>query len=151
MLFKFTGTLTGNIDVLWPSGKTKLFIVYNGASGAFSLSCGVDNGSGSPAGVVVVVPQGTALILQSDGTDVSLAVTRVGLGAAASGANSDITSLSGLTTPLSLAQGGTAATSASAARTSLGLGSSAVVNQTVSTSTPSGTPGNGDIWLQYVP
>jgi len=42
-------------------------------------------------------------------------------GFAASGANSDITSLSGLTTPLSLSQGGTAATSASAARTSLGL------------------------------
>lgn len=42
-------------------------------------------------------------------------------GFAASGANSDITSLSGLTTPLSLAQGGTAATSAATARTSLGL------------------------------
>jgi len=42
-------------------------------------------------------------------------------GFASSGANSDITSLSGLTTPLSLSQGGTAATSASAARTSLGL------------------------------
>ena len=38
-----------------------------------------------------------------------------------SGANSDITSLSGLTTALSIAQGGTAATSASDARTSLGL------------------------------
>lgn len=42
-------------------------------------------------------------------------------GFAASGANADITSLSGLTTPLSVSQGGTAATSASAARTSLGL------------------------------
>jgi len=40
---------------------------------------------------------------------------------AASGANSDITSLSGLTTPLSLSQGGTAATSAATARSSLGL------------------------------
>ena len=42
-------------------------------------------------------------------------------GQAASGANSDITSLSGLTTPLSVAQGGTNATSTSAARTSLGV------------------------------
>lgn len=42
-------------------------------------------------------------------------------GFANAGANSDITSLSGLTTPLSLAQGGTAATSAATARTSLGL------------------------------
>lgn len=40
---------------------------------------------------------------------------------AASGANSDITSLSALSTPLSIAQGGTAAASASAARTALGL------------------------------
>lgn len=40
---------------------------------------------------------------------------------AAKGANSDITSLSGLTTALSIAQGGTGATTASAARTALGL------------------------------
>ncbi len=44
-------------------------------------------------------------------------------GAAKSGANSDITSLSGLSTALSVSQGGTGATSASGARTSLGLGS----------------------------
>lgn len=42
-------------------------------------------------------------------------------GFAASGANSDITSLSGLTTPLSVAQGGTGAITASAARTALGV------------------------------
>ena len=39
---------------------------------------------------------------------------------AALGANSDITSLSGLTTALSVAQGGTGATSAGAALTALG-------------------------------
>ncbi len=39
--------------------------------------------------------------------------------AAHNGANSDITQLSGLTTPLSVAQGGTAAATASAARTAL--------------------------------
>lgn len=38
------------------------------------------------------------------------------------GANSNITSLSGLTTPLSVAQGGTGSTTASGARTNLGLG-----------------------------
>lgn len=41
------------------------------------------------------------------------------------GANSDITSLSGLTTALSVAQGGTGSTTASGARTNLELGSSA--------------------------
>ncbi|HFN8032330.1 TPA: tail fiber domain-containing protein [Escherichia coli] len=46
-------------------------------------------------------------------------------GKAAKGANSDITSLSGLTTALSVGQGGTGSTTASGARTSLGLGNSA--------------------------
>lgn len=40
---------------------------------------------------------------------------------AASGANSDITALSGLTTPLSVAQGGTGAATAIGARTNLGI------------------------------
>ncbi|WAZ61255.1 phage tail protein [Enterobacter hormaechei] len=44
------------------------------------------------------------------------------------GANSDITSLSGLTTALSISQGGTAAKNAADARTNLGLGSSATRN-----------------------
>ncbi|EBO7627154.1 tail fiber domain-containing protein [Salmonella enterica] len=49
-------------------------------------------------------------------------------GKAAKGANSDITSLSGLTTALSVAQGGTGDTTASGARTNLGLGNLAVMN-----------------------
>lgn len=42
-------------------------------------------------------------------------------GFASAGANSDITSLTGLTTPLSVSQGGTGASTAAGARTSLGL------------------------------
>ena len=49
-------------------------------------------------------------------------------GKAAKGANSDITSLSGLTTALSVEQGGTGSTTASGARTNLGLGSAALKN-----------------------
>jgi len=60
---------------------------------------------------------------------------------AASGANSDITSLSGLTTSLSLSQGGTAATSASAARTSLGL----VIGTNVPSPTGTGASGTWPI------
>ncbi|MDV0597687.1 MULTISPECIES: phage tail protein [unclassified Enterobacter] len=44
------------------------------------------------------------------------------------GANSDITSLSGLTTALSISQGGTGATTAENARSNLGLGSAATRN-----------------------
>lgn len=151
IFFNFTGTLTGNINVLFPNSKTKLFAVRNGTSGAFTLSVGVNNGSGSPAGSAALIPQSGILLLVSDGTNVSLSLTLLGLGAAASGANSNITSLSGLTTPLSIAQGGTASTTASGARSALGLGSIAIVNETASTSGPSGTPGNGDLWFQYAP
>jgi hypothetical protein len=48
-------------------------------------------------------------------------------GLAASGANGDITALSGLTTALSVGQGGTGATTAANARTSLGLGTAATM------------------------
>jgi hypothetical protein len=53
-------------------------------------------------------------------TATSGATVRTTIGAAASGANGDITSLSGLTTALSVAQGGTGATTATDALTSLG-------------------------------
>ncbi len=54
--------------------------------------------------------------------DVSNATTsRNNLGAAAAGANSDITSIAGLTTALTIAQGGTGATTAAAVRTALAL------------------------------
>jgi len=51
-------------------------------------------------------------------------VTPVQIGAATSGANSDITSLGGLTTPLSISQGGTGATSAGGGRTNMGAAAS---------------------------
>jgi hypothetical protein len=57
----------------------------------------------------------------------SKALARSNIGAASSGANSDITSLGGLTTALTLAQGGTGATTAVGARTALELGSAALL------------------------
>ncbi|MEI7375677.1 tail fiber domain-containing protein [Dickeya chrysanthemi] len=56
------------------------------------------------------------------------------------GANSDITSLTGLRTALSVAQGGTGATTAAAARAALGLGNAAAMN----TGTTAGTVAAGD-------
>jgi hypothetical protein len=64
---------------------------------------------------------------------------RTNLGAAASGSNSDITSLSGLTTALSIAQGGTGANTAATARTSLGLGTLATQSSVTAAQVPSGS------------
>ena len=61
------------------------------------------------------------------GTSRKVTAAQLRAGLAASGANNDITSLSGLTTALSVAQGGTGATSAANARTSLGLGTAATM------------------------
>ena len=62
----------------------------------------------------------TDLAVADGGTGASTAAAaRTSLGAAASGANSDITSLSGLSTALSIAQGGTGATTAGGARANL--------------------------------
>lgn len=64
---------------------------------------------------------GTTIAIANGGTGATTAgAARTNLGAAASGANSDITSLSGLTTALSVAQGGTGSTTAAGARTNLG-------------------------------
>jgi hypothetical protein len=69
------------------------------------------------------------LALTRGGTGAGTAVgARGSIGAAASGANSDITSLSGLSTPLSLAQGGSGAGTASNALVNLGGASLTAAN-----------------------
>lgn len=74
-----------------------------------------------------------------DDTDES--AVRTTLGAAASGTNTDIKRLDGLTTPLSVAQGGTGGATKTAARAALGI--------SAGTTAPSGGD-DGDIYLRYV-
>lgn len=64
---------------------------------------------------------------------------------AASGANSDITSLTGLTTPLSVTKGGTSATSASAARSSLAAQETLVSGTNIKTVGGASLLGSGDV------
>lgn len=84
-----------------------------------------DNGSFGGVTAVGVANGGTGSTTASG--------ARTSLGAAASGANSDITSLSGLTTPLSVAQGGTGATSLTDGGVLLGSGTGAITATAVFT------------------
>jgi hypothetical protein len=111
-------------------------------TGVLSFSGGTTGLTPATSTVGAITLAGT-LNIANGGTGATTASgARTNLGAAASGANSDITSLSGLTTALSILQGGTGATTASGARTNLGLGSGLSVTITTAKLTTIGTNGS---------
>ncbi len=120
-----------------------LSLLLFGLFSVFAVVNAWTNPSAAPptgGGPVPIANGGTA------GTTASTA--RTNLGAAASGANSDITSITGLTTALTVAQGGTGATTLSGAL--IGSGTSAL------TAVAPGTSGNvltsnGTAWASSVP
>jgi hypothetical protein len=94
-----------------PTTLTTPIVISDGGTGATTASgARLNIGISSFADAIVTATTGASV--------------RTTIGAAASGVNGDITSLTGLTTALSIAQGGTAATTAGAARTSLGAAAS---------------------------
>lgn len=98
LIYNFTGVLTGNIVVFFPAQGGAYFI-ENNTTGAFTVTIeGVGGSSG------VIVPQGNGLPIAVDN---STSPATVSMNLATAGANNNITSILGLTTPLSLAQGGT--------------------------------------------
>jgi hypothetical protein len=126
-----------NSDITSLSGLTSALTVAQGGTGATSFTSGYflvgggttavtatnsiagsvisGNITGNAANVTGVVA------VANGGTNATTApLARASLSAAASGANSDITSLSGLTTALSIAQGGTGATTGALAIAALG-------------------------------
>lgn len=127
-----TATLSAAGTVNVPAIQ-KPYLVLNNSVGGYAVTVKVSGQTG------VSIPNGKACLVYNTGTDVGAAIThltsltlatalpvlsggtgattasgaRSNLGAAASGANSDITSLTGLTTPLSVAQGGSGTTTPS--------------------------------------
>ncbi|QBQ99255.1 hypothetical protein [Paraburkholderia pallida] len=88
----------------------------------------------SNSGGAYTVSLQTPVAVANGGTGASTASSARGnLGAAASGANNDITSLSGLTTALSVAQGGTSLATLTAHGVVLGQGTSAPTFATIGT------------------
>lgn len=85
--------------------------ISQGGTGATSAPSALTNLGGTGIGTAVFTASTTA-------------DARTAIDGAKSGANSDITSLTGLTTPLSVAQGGTGSGTASGARTNLGAAAS---------------------------
>lgn len=94
-----------------PTARTNLGLgtMATQGSGAVSIT------GGSVTGI-------TDILVADGGTGSSTSGgARTNLGAAASGSNSDITSLTGLSTPLTLGQGGVGSGTAAGARTNLGV------------------------------
>ena len=96
-----------------PTTLTTPIVISDGGTGATTASAARLNlGITSFADAIVTATTGASV--------------RTTIGAAASGANSDITSLSGLTTPITVAQGGTGATTQTSGYLLKGNGSAAV-------------------------
>lgn len=107
--YRFTGALTGNRTVVVPA-TVQQYWVDNQTTGAYTLTIAPSGG-----GTGFVITQGARAILYCDGTDVLNAATQ------------------GIAIPVSIAQGGTGATTASGARINLGGGATGIAVFTSST------------------
>lgn len=147
---------SGNVDLELPvSGSTTddaIYMIRRLDSTGNTLTAtrgGSDTVEGSSSPVSISAQGILGLQLPSGGTDWKVfslgaatpAGARTAIGAAAAGANSDITSLSGLTTPISVAQGGAGLQpiSASVGASALTIQSSALALDFRSTTLGSGT------------
>jgi hypothetical protein len=101
-IINFTGTLTGNINVIFPT-NVKNFFISNNTTGAFTLTCKTASGTG------IQVVQGNAAILTCDGTNIIVSQSTL------SGTVTGVTAGTGLT-------GGTITGSGTIALANTGVG-----------------------------
>ena len=156
LVLDITATLSAAGTVIVPAIQ-KPYIILNNSVGGYAVTVKVSGQTG------VSVPNGAKILVYNNGTDVGAAITHLtsltlasalpvasgGTGATSSaaapfalkGANSDITSLTGLTTPLSVNQGGTGATTLAGANIPV----TNVANTFTGLQTFAGTTSNADL------
>lgn len=146
----FTGTLTADVIYQVPASVGGFWVVTNSATGAHTITI-----SSAGAGRSSVAVQGGFSIVKCDATNVDKY-------AAAAGVNGDITQLTALAVALSIAQGGTGATTASGAAANLAvlaLAGGTMTGELVTAASAIGgaglnlpqgsaptSPANGDFW-----
>lgn len=143
------GTLGTNREIVVPA-QTKIYMVINDTTGAFTLTVKTALGSG------VVIPQGEMAVVVCDGTNVRSDFSVAFAADAGNALTADSATTAGSAADISftvpVAKGGTGATNASTARANLGIGSIATRGITISDQPPDdGVGSDGDIWLQYEP
>ncbi len=67
LIFSLQGALTANINYQLPAGVGGQWVVYNGSTGAYTITF-----SSAGGGASYVIPQGTRTLIVSDGTNVLL-------------------------------------------------------------------------------
>jgi hypothetical protein len=168
MFLELTGTGGASTNLIVPANK-KLYLVYNSTAGQVTVKVSGLTGVSVPAAAkIFLVSNGTdivnalsyipsltlgaALPIASGGTGAtSAAAARAALSAAVLGANGDITSLTGLTTPLSVAQGGTGATSTTANAAIVGNGGGTGFSSVSPSTNGNVLTSNGTSWTSAAP
>lgn len=134
MILVITGTLTQSRTITAPN-TSKFYVIRNSTTGGFAISI-----QRTAGGLSVSIPNGTTAVVYSDGTNFYNAMTSI-QGATITGGT-----VSGLSAPIAVLDGGTGATTAASARANLQAAQSGInadINALTALTTPVPITGGG--------